>query len=85
MVRTTTAGISTITAYRKVGDTWSAIQTSDPYVSDEIAANLGVFTNTFPFPNTTVQFAYDNFRINSGALSCPSWWTDSWPDWQATR
>ncbi|HST17376.1 MAG TPA: hypothetical protein VLK36_06880 [Gaiellaceae bacterium] len=84
MVRTTTAGISTITAYRKVGNNWAALQTGDPYVSDEIAANLSVFTNTFPFPNTTVKLAYDNFRINTGAINCPSWWTDSWPDWQAT-
>jgi hypothetical protein len=24
--------------------------------------------------------AYDNFRLNSGELSCPSWWSDIWVD-----
>jgi Tol biopolymer transport system component len=27
-----------------------------------------------------VSVAFDNFRLNSGALTCPSWWNDSWPD-----
>ena len=61
------------------------LRTSDPYVSDEVAAALSVFANTFPFPNTTVRVAYDNFRVNSGSISCPTWWTDSSPDWQATN
>ncbi len=85
MARTTIAGSSTITASRNVDGNWVALQTSDPYVSDEIAANLSVFTNSFPFPNTTVRVAYDNFRLNSGAINCPTWWTDSSPDWQATH
>ncbi len=85
MARTTVAGSSTITAYRKVDGNWVALQTSDPYVSDEIAANLSVFTNSFPFPDTTVKVAYDNFRLNSGAINCPTWWTDNSPDWQATH
>jgi hypothetical protein len=24
--------------------------------------------------------AYDNFRLNSGAVTCPSWWQDLAPD-----
>lgn len=27
-----------------------------------------------------VSVAFDNFRLNSGALTCPTWWNDSWPD-----
>jgi dipeptidyl aminopeptidase/acylaminoacyl peptidase len=82
MVRTVGAGTSTISAYRKVGTNWVLMRTSDPYTADEVAANLSVFTNTFPFPNTTVKVAYDNFRVNSGAITCPTWWTDNNPDWQ---
>jgi len=84
MVRSVVGGTSTISAYRKVGTTWALLRTSDPYTADEVAANLSVFTNSFPFPNTTVKVAYDNFRVNSGAITCPTWWTDTSPDWQAT-
>ena len=84
MVRTLVAGTSTISAYRKVGTSWELLRTSDPYTADEVAANLTVFANTFPFPNTTVKVAYDNFRVNSGAISCPTSWANN-PDWQATH
>ena len=82
MVRTVVAGTSTISAYRKVGTSWELVGTSDPYTADEVAANLSVFVNTFPFPNTTVKVAYDNFRVSSGTITCPTWWTDNSPDWQ---
>lgn len=29
-----------------------------------------------------VKVACDNFRVNSGTFSCPSWWTDIAPNWQ---
>ena len=35
------------------------------------------------FQHQTGSVAFDNFRLNSGELACPSWWTDAWPDWQA--
>jgi hypothetical protein len=30
----------------------------------------------------TAKVAYDNFRLNSGRLNCPSWWRDNAPNWQ---
>ena len=36
------------------------------------------------FVHQEVKIAWDNFRINSGTLSCPAtWWEDDSPDWQA--
>jgi hypothetical protein len=28
------------------------------------------------------EVAYDIFRVNSGTVSCSSWWTDNAPNWQ---
>lgn len=83
LVRTTSAGGTTVTASRLHGTPWSF--TSLPYtmpLPTSQAANLNVFTNSTPF-NTEVRVAYDNFRINSGSITCPNWWDDSSPDWQA--
>jgi hypothetical protein len=70
-----------VTASRLHGAPWSF--TSLPYtVPTSQAANLNVFTNLTPF-TVEVRVAYDNFRINSGSITCPTWWDDSSPDWQA--
>jgi TolB protein len=80
LVRTTTADGTTVTASRLHGTPWSF--TSVPYAPPTSqAANLNVFTNLAPF-NTQVRVAYDNFLINSGAMTCPTWWVDSTPNWQ---
>ena len=55
------------------------------YPADESAANFNVFWNGVSPLNTEIQAGYDNFRINSGTISCPNWWDDSAPDWQATK
>lgn len=69
LVRTTTAGITRVTASRLTGAPWSF--TSLPYsVPTSQAANLNVFTNLTPF-STEVRVAYDNFRINGGSFTCP--------------
>ncbi len=69
LVRTTTAGSTTVTASRLTGASWSF--TSLPFAAPTSqAANLNVFTNRTPFP-TEIKVAYDNFRINSGAITCP--------------
>ncbi|HKD34449.1 MAG TPA: hypothetical protein VKB73_13450 [Gaiellaceae bacterium] len=72
---------TTLTAYRLTPTGWSAIQgTSD--LANEVAMNLNVFSNAPRFSHPDVKVAYDNFRVNSGAFSCPSWWTDIAPNWQ---
>ena len=69
LVRTTKVGITTVTASRLNGASWSF--TSPPYATPASqAANLNVFTNLTPFP-AAVKIAYDNFRINSGTITCP--------------
>jgi len=69
LARRTVGGVTTITASRVGGSSWSF--TSDPYSPPTSqAANLNVFTNLAPF-STEVRVAYDNFRISSGAITCP--------------
>lgn len=70
LVRTTRAGVTTITASRLTGPSWSF--TSSPYTAPTSqAASLNVFTNLSSLPRE-IRVAYDNFRINSGAITCPS-------------
>ena len=72
-----------LTAFRLVSGTWVPLQsTTDDAVT--VGFNLNVFSNVPPPNRPDVEVAYDNFRVNSGALSCPTWWDDSSPDWQPT-
>ena len=69
LVRTTTAGVTRVTASRLHGAPWSF--TSLPYAAPSSqAARLSVWTNRAPF-SAPVKVAFDNFRINGGAISCP--------------
>jgi hypothetical protein len=69
LVRTTTAGVTTVTASRLTGASWSF--TSVPFAPPTgSAANLNVFANVVPLPSE-IRIAYDNFRVNSGAITCP--------------
>jgi hypothetical protein len=59
-----------VTASRLTAASWSF--TSLPYTAPTSqAANLYVWTNLTPFA-TEIKVAFDNFRINSGAITCPS-------------
>jgi dipeptidyl aminopeptidase/acylaminoacyl peptidase len=75
---------TTLTAYRLTPTGWSAIQSTSDLVS-EIAMNLNVFSNAPQFSHPDVKVAYDNFRVNGGTFSCPSWWRDNAPNWQPLR
>jgi dipeptidyl aminopeptidase/acylaminoacyl peptidase len=75
---------TTLTAYRLTSTGWSAIQSTSDLVN-EIAMNLNVFSNAPQFSHPDVKVAYDNFRVNSGTFSCPSWWRDNAPNWQPLR
>lgn len=35
------------------------------------------------FSGLQVRVAFDDFRIDTGAITCPIWWRDSGPDWAA--
>jgi dipeptidyl aminopeptidase/acylaminoacyl peptidase len=73
---------STLTAYRLVAGGWSELQSTTDSAST-VGVNLNVFSNAPQFSHANVKVAYDNFRVSGGTVSCPSWWDDSAPDWQA--
>jgi dipeptidyl aminopeptidase/acylaminoacyl peptidase len=72
---------TTLTAYRLTPAGWSALQSTSE-AANEVGVNLDVFSNAPQFSHPDVKVAYDNFRVNSGTFSCPSWWTDIAPNWQ---
>ena len=72
----------TLTAYRLVGGTWTPIQSITDTQTD-VGVSLNVFSNAAPGTHGDVKVAYDNFKITNGTFSCPTWWDDNAPDWQA--
>jgi hypothetical protein len=69
LVRTTRGGVTTVTASRLHGSSWSF--TSLPFAPPSSqAAGLDIFTSLAPFPYD-VRVAFDNFRVSSGVLTCP--------------
>ena len=68
--------------YRDPSFGWTTLL-SAPGQPDAVTPGLALSANQ-DFGHQEVKIAFDNFRISSGALSCPSWWDDSTPDWQAT-
>jgi hypothetical protein len=75
---------STLTAYRMIAGTWSALQSTSDTAS-LVDVNLNVFSNAPPLSHPDAIVAYDNFRVNSGVFSCPSWWSDNFADWAPLR
>lgn len=70
----------TIFAYkRSPGGDWDMIF-SAPGVTGEGVIGIGLSTPADRFAHRDGSVAYDNFRLNSGELSCPSWWADMSPD-----
>ena len=70
----------TISAYkRSPGGDWDLIF-SAPGVTGEGVIGTGLSVPADRFAHKTGSVAYDNFRFNSGELSCPSWWSDLAPD-----
>jgi hypothetical protein len=73
---------ATLNAYvRGVGSDWIPILSAPANAGDAVLG-LGLQTVPDQWAHQTVQVAYENFRLNSGALSCPSWWRDNAPNWQ---
>jgi len=68
--------------YRSGGSDWIQIL-SAPAVLGDAVYGMGLSTPASEFHQQTGSVAFDNFRLNSGELVCPSWWSDAWPDWQA--
>ena len=73
---------ATLNAYvRSVGSNWVQILSAPANPGDAVVG-FGLATVPDQWGHQTAQVAYDNFHLNSGALSCPSWWTDNAPNWQ---
>lgn len=53
-----------------------------PAHSGDAVPGLSASSNDAQFGDQEVRLSFDNFTISSGAISCPSWWDDSAPDWQ---
>jgi TolB protein len=70
---------ATITAYWLGPDGWTTLQTTSDSTTPTLFG-LGVFSN---IAHADAKVAYDNFRVKSGTFSCPTWWGDEAPDWQA--
>jgi Tol biopolymer transport system component len=41
---------------------------------------MGLWASADQFAHQDGSVAYDNFQLNSGALTCPTWWNDLAPD-----
>jgi TolB protein len=76
-------GDTASTSYKTSGGGWAPIQSSlVPAVPTFIGLDISSMNNFFS--HQTVTIAWDNFRINSGTMSCPNLsWEDDTPDWQA--
>ena len=65
------------------GTNWVPIA-SGPTGTTPASITFGASSGVDRFAHQEVKIAWDNFRINSGSISCPSsWWEDDSPDWQA--
>ena len=71
-----------LTGYYLGSGDWIPLETV-PFAPSESFVQLSIFTNDPPFSHPDIRVAFDNFRINGGTFSCPSWWDDNAPDWQA--
>jgi Tol biopolymer transport system component len=73
---------STLDAYyRSVGGPWVQLL-SAPANPGNAVIGLALQAIAGQWAHQTATVAYDNFRLNSGTLSCPSWWRDNAPNWQ---
>jgi dipeptidyl aminopeptidase/acylaminoacyl peptidase len=69
-----------VTGYFLNGLTWVPIASAP---ANGIAGVLGFAVGaTADLTDQPVKVAFDNFRLNSGLLECPTWWNESWPDAQ---
>jgi len=76
-------GTTAVSSYLS-GTIWVPIA-SGPMWTDPAQISIGASSGMNRFIHQEVKVAWDNFRINSGTITCPnSSWEDDSPDWQAT-
>jgi hypothetical protein len=64
---------------RGTGEPWQLIFQADGSTGEGVP-QLGLSAQAAQFGHEDGSVAYDNFRLNSGPLTCPSWWQDFAPD-----
>lgn len=70
----------TIFAYeRTVGAGWNPVF-SAPDVAGATVYGIGLWAQGASFTHQDGAVAFDDFRLSSGDLTCPSWWSDIWVD-----
>jgi hypothetical protein len=75
-------GSTAVSSYLS-GGTWVPIA-SGPMWTDQAVLSIGASSGSGRFVHQEVKIAWDNFRVNSGTISCPAGsWEDDTPDWQA--
>ena len=75
-------GSTAIVSYLS-GANWVPIA-SGPTGTTPASITFGANSGRSNFSHQEVKIAWDNFRINSGSISCPTLsWEDDTPDWQA--
>ena len=79
LVRT---GGSIATYFRSPGGDWTLLFGGGG-VTGVTTYGVGLSAPGWSFTGQDGSVAYDNFRLNSGELTCPDWWRDAGPDWAA--
>lgn len=65
--------------YRSPGGDWTQFLVA-PGAGGTTVYGMGLSATAAGFAHLDGAVAYDNFRLNSGVLTCPSWWQDYAPD-----
>ena len=65
--------------YRSPGGTWTLLL-GTPGVNGVTTYGMSLSAQAWSFAHLDGSVAYDNFRLNSGTLTCPDWWQDYGPD-----
>lgn len=73
---TRTNGI--VAAYVKQGDGWRPVFTGT--ATNDNVYGMGLSAQAADFGHMDGSVAFDNFKLSSGALTCPDWWSDAAPD-----
>jgi dipeptidyl aminopeptidase/acylaminoacyl peptidase len=67
-------------AYARTGGSDWQLILATPADTGANVYGMGLWAPGNTWAHVDVSVAFDNFRLNSGALTCPTWWSDSWPD-----
>ncbi|HEY8722648.1 MAG TPA: hypothetical protein VIL92_02170 [Gaiellaceae bacterium] len=65
--------------YRSPGGMWTQLLNASGTAGTSVYG-MGLSVQAWDFAHLDGSVAYDNFRLNSGVLTCPSWWQDYSPD-----